>query len=306
MKTLAPYACFALLLALLAPPPAPAQDAKTRFKIDAHYHYRDNPEFIPQTVETCRKYNTMVCLYTPIQGLERIREAAQKYPDVFIPMGSVRLDDPQALEQIEKFHKAGFKGIGELSRPQKDFHDKAYYPIYEKLQAHGMLAMFHTGIVARRDPSAPQPGVPQTGGGMTRMRPAFLDEIARFFPKLMIQGAHLGNPWYEEAAEAARWNPNLVFDLTGSSLIKKKDNPRYWGEVLWWRPSLATMHSPSAGEHAFEKIVFGTDEGSDGLLSNIERFETFLKANQVPESAQEKCWAGTMARILKVTPRKSK
>lgn len=297
MKILAPYACFALLLTLLAAPTAPAQDAKTRFKIDAHYHYQDNPEFIPQTVETCRKYNTMVCLFTPIQALEKIREAAQKYPDVFIPMGSIRLDDPQALDQIDRFHKAGFKGIGELSRPRKDFHDAAYYPIYEKLQSLGMHAMFHTGIVARRNPD-----VPQTEGGMTRMRPAFLDEIARRFPKLTIQGAHLGNPWYEEAAEAARWHPNLHFDVTGSSLIKKKDRPQYWGEVLWWRPSLATMHSPSAGEHAFEKIVFGTDEGPEGLMSNIERFETFLKANQVPESAQDKCWAGTMARILKVTP----
>lgn len=296
MKNIACYVCLAFCLELLSPSSGLAQDAKTRFKIDAHYHYRDSADFIPKTVETCRKYNTMVCLFTPIQALEKIREAAQKYPEVFIPMGSIRLDDPQALDQIDRFHKAGFKGIGELSRPVKDFHDSAYYPIYEKLQSHGMHVMFHTGIVARRNPETPQ-----DGGGMTRMRPAFLDEIARRFPKLTIQGAHLGNPWYEEAAEAARWNPNLLFDLTGSSLIKKKDNPRYWGEVLWWRPSLATMHSPSAGEHAFEKIVFGTDEGPEGLLPNIERFEVFLKANQVPESVQEKFWGGTMARILKIS-----
>ncbi len=301
MKNIAWYVCLVLGLELLSPASGLAQDSKTRFKIDAHYHYRDNPEFIPQTVETCRKHNTMVCVFTPIQGLERTREAAQKYPDVFIPMGSIRLDDPQALEQIERFHKAGFKGIGELSRPRKDYHDAAYYSIYEKIQSYGMHAMFHTGIVARRNPNEPQ-----TEGGMTRMRPAFLDEIARRFSKLTIQGAHLGNPWYEEAAEASRWNPNLFFDLTGSSLIKKKDNPRYWGEVLWWRPSLATMHSPSAGEHAFEKIVFGTDEDSEGLLPNIERFELLLKANQVPEAVQEKCWSGTMARILRITPRKSR
>jgi hypothetical protein len=58
------------------------------------------------------------------------------------------------------------------------------------------------------------------------------------------------------------------------------------------------MHSRTAGEHAFEKIVFGTDEGPEGLLTNIERFDAFLKANNVPEGVQEKCLCGTLVRIL--------
>lgn len=52
------------------------------------------------------------------------------------------------------------------------------------------------------------------------MRPIYLDTIARAFPDLKIIGAHLGNPWYQEAAEVARWNPNVFFDLTGSTLKK--------------------------------------------------------------------------------------
>jgi hypothetical protein len=64
------------------------------------------------------------------------------------------------------------------------------------------------------------------------------------------------------------------------------------------------MHSPSKGEHAFEKIIFGTDEGPDGLEANIERFDAFLTANRIPEEIQAKCWAGTMAKILGVSMRK--
>ena len=38
---------------------------------------------------------------------------------------------------------------------------------------------------------------------MARMCPSYLHTIARAFPNLIIQGAHLGNPWYDEAAEVA-------------------------------------------------------------------------------------------------------
>ncbi len=269
-----------------------AQDAKTRFKVDSHYHYRDNPDFIEKTVKIYSKYNTMVCVLTPMRGLEVVKTAMQKYPDVIIGFGSIKLDDPNVLEQIDAFYKAGFKGIGEITRPLKNYNDPSYLPIYERIQLYGMHVLFHTGIVARRNPDIPQ------NSGMSRMRPSFLDEIARRFPKLTVQGAHLGNPWYSEAAEAARWNPNLYFDITGSSFIKKKNQPEFWGQVLWWRPALVTMHTRTAGEHAVEKIVFGTDEGPEGLLPNIERFDAFLKANNVPEKVQEKCWCGTMNRIL--------
>ena len=275
-----------------------AQDAKTRFKIDSHYHYRDNPDFIEKTVEIYRKYNTMVCILTPMRGLDVVKEAMVKYPDVIIGFGSIKLDDPNVLDQIDTFYKARFKGIGEITRPLKDYNDPSYFQIYERIQLYGMHLMFHTGVIARRNPEIPQIS------GMSRMRPSFLDEIARRFPKLTVQGAHLGNPWYTEAAEAARWNFNLFFDITGSSLVKKKNHPEFWGEILWWRPSLETQHSPSAGEHAFEKIVFGTDEGPEGLLPNIERFDAFLKANNVHKDVQEKCWSGTMCRILGIESEK--
>ena len=89
------------------------------------------------------------------------------------------------------------------------------------------LVMFHIRVTARRNPEIPQIS------GMSRMRPSFLDDIARRFPKLTIQGAYLGNPWYTGAAEAARWNQNLYFDITGSSLIKKKNQPTFRSEILW-------------------------------------------------------------------------
>ena len=49
----------------------------------------------------------------------------------------------------------------------------------------------------------------------------YLNPIARDFLFLSIIGVYLGNPQHEKATMAARWNPNLYFDLTGSTLKKK-------------------------------------------------------------------------------------
>jgi hypothetical protein len=269
-----------------------APSPQTRFKIDAHYHFRDDPAFVKATVDVHRKFNTMVVALTQYEAIAHTTDYARQYPDVIVPFGSIRLDDPDVLRKIDAYHAAGFKGVGEILSPYHDYDSPEYFLIYERLQQYGMVALFHTGIVNRGRPEVPQMS------GMARMRPAFLDTIARRFPKLNIVGAHFGNPWYEEAAEAARWNPNLVWDISGSSLLKKAAHPEFWGDVLWWRPDLSTRHSPASAGHAFHKMVFATDEGPEGLEANIQRFATFLDANGVPASVQEECWAGTMARLL--------
>jgi hypothetical protein len=290
----AAWLCVALLAGSPDPQPSGAPSPMTRFKIDAHYHFRDDPAFVKATVDVHRKFNTMVVALTQYDAIAHTKTYVQEYPDVIIPFGGIRLDDPDTLRRIDEYHAAGFKGVGEISSPFHDYDSPEYFLIYEKLQQYGMVALFHTGIVNRGRPEVPQMS------GMARMRPAFLDTIARRFPRLTIVGAHFGNPWYEEAAEAARWNPNLVWDISGSSLLKKDAHPEFWGDILWWRPDLSTRHSPQSAGHAFHKMVFATDEGPEGLEPNIQRFAKFLDANGVPPSVQEECWSGTMAKLLGV------
>jgi predicted TIM-barrel fold metal-dependent hydrolase len=136
---------------------------------------------------------------------------------------------------------------------------------------------------------------------MARMRPSFLHTIARSFPKLIIQGAHLGNPWYDEAAEAARWEKNLYFDLTGSSLIKKAKNLSLFKEYLWWEGP--TAHSSPDAVYAFEKLVFGADEDPENLDACLARYEAMLNACGVPEASRKKIYGATMARLLGINVR---
>ena len=273
---------------------APAQtQLPRRFIIDAHQHYQSAPEYIGQLVKIYRQRNAMACVLTPMSDFEGVKKAAAEHPDVVIPYGYINVDDPNALSEIRRFADAGFKGI-KMHRPRYNWDDFSYFQIYEKLQSLQLVALFHTGIVAGSS-DEPEPS------SMARMRPAYLHTIARSFPKLMIQGAHLGNPWYDEAAEVARWEKNLYFDLTGSSLIKKAKNLAIFKEYLWWEGP--TAHSSPDAVYAFEKLVFGTDERPENLDACIARYEAMLDACDVPEVSRKKIYGETMAKILGIKVR---
>jgi hypothetical protein len=167
-----------------------------------------------------------------------------------------------------------------------------------------MHMLFHTGISAQRLKDSPQ------WGSSARMRPIYLDTICRQFPRITIQGAHLGNPWYEEAAETARWNPKLFFDITGSTLLKfiKLGRLERMKEILWWADdeSENNPHTLKGGPGAWEHIVFGTDEKPTGLEANIKRFQMMLDANNVPENDRQNMWGLTIANILGLDPKTRK
>jgi len=264
-----------------------------RFVIDTHQHYSASPDYIERLVKVYRPRNAMACVLTPMAGFEVVKKAATQHSDVVIPYGHVSVDNPKVIGEIQKFADAGFKGI-KMHTPKYNWDDFGYFPIYEKLQSLGLVALFHTGIVAGSGDQA-EPS------SMARMRPSFLHTIARSFPKLVIQGAHLGNPWYDEAAEVTRWSKNVYFDLTGSSLIKKAKNLAVFKDYLWWEGP--TAHSSPDAVYAFEKLVFGTDEDPENLDSCLARYEAMLDACGVPEASRKKVYSETMARILGIRVR---
>jgi len=239
----------------------------------------------------------MACVNGFASEMKAIAEAARKYPQTVIPFGRLQLDDPAALDQIQAFQQAGFQGV-KIHSPEKDYDDPAYFPIYERAQQRPMILLMHTGINFRGPPA----GKPSRAS-FARMRPSFLSTIARAFPRLTIIGAHFGNPWYDEAAEAARWDPNLYFDVTGSTLLKKQGNLRIFLDYLWWRPEVASPHTPKAGGHAFEKLLFGTDEDPLNLADNIARYRRMLDACEVPAASQARVLGETAARLLGISPR---
>lgn len=128
------------------------------------------------------------------------------------------------------------------------------------------------------------------------MKPIYLDTIARIFPRLTIIGAHLGNPWYEEATMSARWNPNLYFDLSGS--ILKKKTPEFLGGLLWWTPQ--TRYRDPEGRYAWEKILFGSDVPYHEIEEVMADYKGVLNKLKINQEIQDGIFGGTMAKILKL------
>ena len=266
--------------------------------IDAHVHYNGDPAFLEKLVAKLDAVNGMAFLLVKPGDLESAKSGIAKHPNRLIGFGEISLDDPHAVDLVDLCHRAGFRGLGEITSPLKNYDDRSYWPIYAGAEKYGMILLFHTGIVNRPDPDIP------SDISVDRMRPTTLDGIARRFPKLTIIGAHLGNPDYAWAAEISRWNPNLYFDLSGSSLIKKEQDYTFFKSIFWWS-GVVSPHTPKNGSNAFERLVFGSDVFNGEMEEfdrELERYHKMLDACGVPAESQAKIFAGTLWDILNRKP----
>jgi len=262
--------------------------------IDVHEHYDGEHGVLEKLLVKLNAADGLGILLTTPRGFPQVSKFIQEHPDRFIGFGDIKLDDPDVLNEIDRFHEAGFRGLGEITSSQKNYDDLAYWPIYDRAAKYHMILLFHTGIVARPNPETP------ADISFDRMRVTRLDLIARHWPKTIIIGAHFGNPDYAEAAEVGRLDPNLYFDLSGSSLIKKKDDYGFFRSIFWWT-GVVSPHTPPNSRNAFEKLVFGSDVFG-GELGEFEdgqaRYHAMLDACQVPPDVQGMIFSGTMWRIL--------
>jgi len=273
--------------------PTSAQSGPPRI-IDCHVHYNGDPEFVRKLVAKLDSVDGLAFLMVTPADLESAKPMIDHAPNRLVGLGRLDLDDPRAVERVDEFHAAGFRGLGELEFPLKNFYDPSYWPVYERAEKYGMIVVFHTGIVARGDPKL------AVDVSVDRMRVTSLDGIARRFPGITIIGAHLGNPDFAWAGELARWHPNLFLDASGSSLIKLQDNYTFFKSIFWWT-GVESPHTPKSTASAFEKLVFGSDVFG-GDLEEFDlaqaRYRKMLDACGVSQKSQENIFAGTLWRVL--------
>ena len=259
--------------------------------IDVHYHMpRDWREFMPKLRDKCAELGLdKVALCTTGTENLQLHEALQEYGDFMLALGFIPLGEagPQAVDEL---HSRGFHGI-KVIRPIVDYDDDVCMPIYERAALRNMPILFHLGIVA-----ADRKGDPLRDVSINRMRPVHLDRIARKFPTLSLIGAHLGNPWYDEAGEMARMHPNVYFDLTGSTMKKKP--PAFLDELLWWHKN--EQYGMMGDKHPYEKIVFGTDVGLDLMEDVMNDYRGFMDHVDMSAEHRAAIWGGTVADIFRL------
>lgn len=263
--------------------------------IDVHQHFDGEPGVLQQMLIKLQAADGIGFLLVTQKGFPEAAKFIREHPDRFIGFGDIKLDAPNVLQQIDQFHEAGFRGLGEITSAEKNYDDPSYWPIYDRAAKYHMILLFHTGTVIRRNPDKPE------NVSFDRMRATRLDLIARHWPQTIVIGAHLGNPDYAEAAEVARWNPNLYFDLSGSTLIKMSGNHGFFRSIFWWS-GVVSPHTPPGGPDAFQKIVFGSDifRGQLGEFDAAQnRYREMLDACRVPRDVQAMIFSGTMWHILR-------
>lgn len=254
--------------------------------IDFHCHYDEGN--IGKFVEEARRLKMKVCLsglgphYKEV-GNEEVEKAFKKYPDTIIGMGFIRLgcDGPDTVENL---YNRGFKTLGELVNPAKDYDDEEFFPIYERAEILGMPILFHTGIVGYRDNDR------YYDVSSKRMHPITLDAIARRFPKLNMVAAHMGGVFRPVTAELVRQLPNLYFDLAGNASWYYTPAEKY--KELLDRPYWC----------GYDKMVFGVDSyvsKPEMLKIGKDAYEKLLKKLGVNEETKRKIFGETVKGFLK-------
>lgn len=273
--------------------------------IDAHHHYQNVPNYPDLLAEEYASLGiARVCLISPSgeDGIERLHQAVRKYPDFILGLPMFDWAHHTA-EDIRRFKDLGFAGV-KFIRPPRPYHDEAYWPVYEACQEARLPGLFHLGIVGRSTGPglmrAARPGDSRAATYVDSnfMRPVYLDTLARLFPEWQIHGAHLGNPWYEEAAMCCRWNPNLYFDLSGSSLKAKR--PAFFGDLLWW--NRYTRYRDPDGRDAWEKIVFGSDVAYHETPDVLHDYDVLMRTLDLSDEVRAKILGGTAAAIYGLDP----
>ncbi len=255
--------------------------------IDCHVHFAGGDGELDSLLTACDRIGIDKAVIFGRHANDAVMAAAQAQRDRIIPFAFFALGDDEP-ERIGEFADAGFRGVKFID-PRANYNDRAYWPVYGRMAERGLVALFHLGIVARRR------DMEQDDRDSNRCRPIYLDHIARLFPALKIIGAHLGNPWYEEATMSARWNANLWFDLSGSTL--KKKTPQFLRSLLWWdRPG--HPYQGHMGKHPYEKIVFGTDVAHEWMADVHQDYQLLLDGMGVPPEYRAKILGGNAMEIL--------
>ena len=202
--------------------------------IDMHVHLsmEHTDEQIRAYVEQKRDHGNMlkVALIGPDPSAEcaheRLMRVCNDYEGFFVPYPRLDLTQPAEIDVPALFDLGcvGLKFIG----PHSNYDDECFFPTYARAEELNMPVLFHTGILAGglKSPRGIR------GISSARMKPEHLDTVARAFPDLILHGAHLGNPEYEYALEVMRYNPNLYWDLCGTTLTKKM-TADWWIRIQW-------------------------------------------------------------------------
>jgi predicted TIM-barrel fold metal-dependent hydrolase len=142
-----------------------------------------------------------------------VAAAVREHPGAFAGIGSVDPHKESAVDEVAEIAALGLRGVKfhpSLQAFAPD--DEKFWPVFAACEAHGLLALFHTGTSGI--------GARQPGGQGIRIdyaHPLKLDSVAAAFPGLTVVAAHFGWPWHMDLLAMALHKTNVYIDISGWS-----------------------------------------------------------------------------------------
>ena len=184
----------------------------------------------------------------------------------FVAFGSVHPDAPDALEELERIHAAGLKGI-KLHPEYQGFYadDPKLKPLYRKISQLGFVTLFHAGRDYGLAP--PYHGLPE-----------HLARAIRWFDAPVV-AAHWGGLDCGEKVLELLCGENLWFDLSfGYSAMAK------------------TVAQKILDKHTPDRLLFGSDMPWHRPTWEKRMLDTL----DISEADREKILSGNAKKLLKL------
>lgn len=218
-------------------------------------------------------------------GVRSTLEVAAHVPGLYlIGAADPRRDDPEHLKNVASALAAGqvkaLKGyLGYLHYPPD--HER-YRPYYELAERFGVPFIFHTG-----DTYSPQAKV-------RFAHPLLVDDVAVDHPKVKFVMAHVGNPWFVDAAEVVYKNMNVWTDLSG---LVVGDEASFADEARQEELHEVAANVARAFRYAERPNRFLY--GSDWPLAPMAAYRAFIKS-AIPEVNHEQVFEENARRLFQL------
>ena len=95
--------------------------------VDAHVHYNGDPAFLDKMAQRLDPFDGTALLLAQPKEIPDVLAAMKKHPKRFVGLGSIRLDDPQAVTLVDQVSRRGISRAGRTDRSVKELRRQELY-----------------------------------------------------------------------------------------------------------------------------------------------------------------------------------
>jgi uncharacterized protein len=206
--------------------PAALEAAYPSRIIDAHMHFETKNADVPEPGSKMREEAqsaNVVGAIVHLHGTEEVLRAKDSNLKLRVCAGirpEISAKTVEAGLKAKRFHCMKIY----LGYVPKWANDSFYKPFYKLAERYQVPLVFHTGDTYDKMAS------------VKYADPLQIDEIAITYPKVKFVIAHMGNPWFQSAAEVVYKNDNVYVDMSALLLGDVSEQPNEVVEELVVKP----------------------------------------------------------------------